>query len=149
LPTDRKVLRKIFEPKYQGGNWYRRTNRELYELFKEENVVKFIKLRKLRWPGHVMRLNDNDPSKKVMMSEPGGSRPRGRPKLRWEDHIAEDATRAGCRIWKRTAHSSQDWRKLLQEAKAHPGLLYRRRRKGRRKRRRRRRRRGRKNIGTP
>jgi hypothetical protein len=39
---ERKILRKIFGPKYQGGNWYQRTNRELYELFKEEDVVKFI-----------------------------------------------------------------------------------------------------------
>jgi hypothetical protein len=72
--------------------------------------------------GHVMRLNDNDPAEKVLMSQPGGSRPKGRPKLRWEDQMAEDAARAGCRNWKRTAHNREDWRKLLKEAKTHPGL---------------------------
>jgi hypothetical protein len=36
----RKILGKIFGSKYQGGKWCRRTNRELYELFKEEDVVK-------------------------------------------------------------------------------------------------------------
>ena len=118
---ERKVLRKIFRSKYQGGNWYRRTNRALYELFKEE-VVKFIKLSRLRWAGHIMRLNDNDPARKVLMCQPGGSRPRGRPKLRWKDHVAGDAARAGCRKWKRTAHKREDWRKLLKEAKVHPGL---------------------------
>jgi hypothetical protein len=44
----RCVLRKIFGPKYQGGNWYRRTRKELCELFTEEEVVKFIKLSRLR-----------------------------------------------------------------------------------------------------
>jgi hypothetical protein len=109
-------------PKYQGGNWHRRTNKKLCELFKEEEVVKFIKLSKLRWAGHVMRLNDNDPDRKVLMSQPGGSRSKGRPKLRWEDQVAEDAATAGCRNWKRTAHNHEDWRKLLKGAKAHPGL---------------------------
>jgi hypothetical protein len=55
------------------------------------------------------------------MSQPGGSRPKGRPKLRWKDQVAEDAPRAGCRNWKRTAHNREDWRKLLKEAKTHPG----------------------------
>jgi hypothetical protein len=32
-----------------------------------------------------MRVNDNDPARKVLTSQPGGSRPRGRPKLRWQD----------------------------------------------------------------
>jgi hypothetical protein len=43
-----KILRKIFGPKYQGGNWYRRTKRELYELLKEEDV-KFKKHRRPRF----------------------------------------------------------------------------------------------------
>ena len=41
-----------------------------------------------------MHLNDNDRARKVLTSQPGGSRPRGRPKLRWEDQLAEDAARA-------------------------------------------------------
>jgi hypothetical protein len=118
----RKILHKIFGPKYQGDNWCHSTNRKLYELFKEEDVVKFIKLSRLRWAGNVMRLNDNGPTKKVLMSQPGESRTRGRPKLRWEDLVTEDAARAGWRNWKRTAHIREDWQKLLKEAKAHPGL---------------------------
>ena len=56
------------------------------------------------------------------MFQPGGSRPRGKPKLRWEDQVEEDAARTGCRNWKRTAHIREEWQKLLKEAKAHPGL---------------------------
>jgi hypothetical protein len=69
-----------------------------------------------------MRVNDNDPAKKVLTSQPGGSRPRGRPKLRWQDQVAEDAARAGCRKWKTTTDNREDWRKFLKEAKAHSGL---------------------------
>jgi hypothetical protein len=80
------------------------------------------KLSRVIWAGHAMHLNDNDRARKVLTSQPGGRRPRGRPKLRWEDQVAEDAARAGCRNWKRTAHNREDWRKLLKEAKAHSGL---------------------------
>jgi hypothetical protein len=69
-----------------------------------------------------MHLNDNDPAKNVMMFQPGGSRLRGRLKLRWPDQVAEDTATAGCRNWKRTAHNREECRKLLKEAKAHPGL---------------------------
>jgi hypothetical protein len=63
------------------------------------------------------------------IAQPGRSRPKGRPKLRWEDQVAEDAATAGCRNWKTTAYNHEDWRKLLKEAKAHPGLLSHRRSK--------------------
>jgi hypothetical protein len=59
-----------------------------------------------------MRLKDNNPPIKVLTL----------PKLRWKDQVAEDAARAGCRKWKRTTHIREDWRKLLKEDKAHPGL---------------------------
>jgi hypothetical protein len=71
-------------------------------------VVKFIKLSRLRWEGHVMRLNDSDPTGKVLTSQSGGSRPRGSPKLRWQDQVAEDAATAGWRNWKRTAHIREE-----------------------------------------
>jgi hypothetical protein len=35
------------------------------EFFKDKDVVKFIKLSRLRWAGHVMRLSDNDPAKNI------------------------------------------------------------------------------------
>ena len=59
-----------------------------------------------------MQVNDSNPAKKVLTSRPGGSRPRGRPKLRWQDQVAEDAATAGCRNWKRTARNREEWRKL-------------------------------------
>jgi hypothetical protein len=37
-----------------------------------------------------MQISEDDPAKKVLMLEPGGRRPRGRPKLRWEEQIEEE-----------------------------------------------------------
>jgi hypothetical protein len=71
------------------GIWRIRTNQELYQLCGENDIVKFCKLNRLRWAGHVIRKDDGDLSRKVL-SEPGGKRPRGRPRLRWEDGVEEE-----------------------------------------------------------
>jgi hypothetical protein len=43
LIFERKIFRRIYGPKYEDGKWKSRTNRELEELSKGENVVKWIK----------------------------------------------------------------------------------------------------------
>ena len=43
LIFERKIFRRIYGPKYEDGEWKSRTNRELEELSKGENVVKYIK----------------------------------------------------------------------------------------------------------
>ena len=58
-----------------------------YQLCGENEIVKFCKLSRLRWAGHVIWQDDDDLSRRVLLSEPGGKRPRGRPRLRWEDAV--------------------------------------------------------------
>ena len=43
LIFERKIFRRIYGPKYENGNWKSRTNRELEETSKGENIVKWIK----------------------------------------------------------------------------------------------------------
>ena len=100
-------------------SWRIRTNQELYQLCGEDDTVKFCKLSRLRWEGHVTRQDDDDLSRRVLLSEPGGKRPRRRPRLRWEDGVEEDVAR--CRNWKIVALNREGWKKLLKEAEAHPG----------------------------
>ena len=96
---ERKILLRIYGPVMDRGSWRIRNNQELYQL-SGENDVKFCKLSRLRWAGHVIRQDDDDLSRRVLLSEPGGKRPRGRPRLRWEDGVEEDVARRGCRNWK-------------------------------------------------
>jgi len=119
---ERKILRKIYGPVTEGGRWRIRTNQELHQLCGENDIVKFCKLSRLRWAGHVIRQDDDDLSRRVLLSEPGGKRPRGRPRLRWEDGVKEDATKLWCRNWTVVALNREGWRKLWKEAEAYPGL---------------------------
>jgi len=94
-----RILRRIYGPVTDGGRWRIRTNQELYQLCGENDIVTFYKLSILRCAGNVIRQDDDDLSRRVLLSEPGGKGPRGRPRLRWEDGVKEDAAKLGCRNW--------------------------------------------------
>ena len=46
---ERKIFRRIYGPKYEDGEWKIRTNRELEELNKGENIVKWVKGQRISW----------------------------------------------------------------------------------------------------
>jgi hypothetical protein len=52
----RKILKRIFGVVKEVGQWRMRYNKELYELYKDVDLVTFIKLKRLQWAGHVQRL---------------------------------------------------------------------------------------------
>jgi hypothetical protein len=51
----RKVPRTIFGPVLENGYRRKNKNSEIYKLYDEHDVVKFIKFGRLMWAGHVMR----------------------------------------------------------------------------------------------
>ena len=120
---ERKVLWKILGPILENGCWRRCKNCEIYKLHDELVVMKFNKLHRLRWAGHVMRMEESDPAKKVLHTEPGenGYRKRGKPKLRWCNEL-EDVTGVGCRNWTINGQSRAERRRIIEEAKFHLGM---------------------------
>ena len=59
LIFERKIFRRIFGPKYEKGEWKSRTNRELEEMSKGENTVKWIKWQRISWLGHLERMEED------------------------------------------------------------------------------------------
>ena len=51
-------------------------------MFSAPNIVRVIKSRRLRWPGHVARMEDGRSAFKILTDEPTGKRPLGRPRRR-------------------------------------------------------------------
>jgi hypothetical protein len=49
---ERRILRCIFGALLDNGEWRRRCNKELHQLFEEPDIVKCIKMNKLRCCGH-------------------------------------------------------------------------------------------------
>ena len=48
LIFERKIFRRIYGPKYENGEWKSRTNRELKEMSRGENIVKWIKGQRIK-----------------------------------------------------------------------------------------------------
>ena len=82
LIFERKVFRRIYGPKYENWEWKSRTNRELEEMSKRENTVKWINWQRVRWLGHLQRMEEYRMTKKIFTQELEGTRRRGRPRKR-------------------------------------------------------------------
>jgi hypothetical protein len=65
----RKIFIRICGPKYEDGEWKSRTNRELEELSKGENTVKWIKGQRISWLGHLQRMEEDRMPKKIFTQE--------------------------------------------------------------------------------
>ena len=112
-----RVLRRIFGPKRDGvtGEWRKLHNEELNDLYSSPDIVRVIKSRRMRWAGHVARMEEGRGVHKVLVRKPDGKRPLGRPRRRWEDNIKLDLQEVGrgCGDWMGLAQDMDRWRALV------------------------------------
>jgi hypothetical protein len=73
-PSKGKFLRKIYDPICDNGRRRIRYNNELYQLFGEPDIIKETEARRLRWLGHLFRINENHPCRKLTFTTLHGSR---------------------------------------------------------------------------
>ena len=111
------LLRRIFGPRRDEvtGEWRRLHNEELNGLYSSPNMVRVIKSRRMRWAGHVARMGEERGAYKVLVGNPEGKRPLGRPRRKWVDNIRMDLQEVGCGYgdWIGLAQDSDGWRKLV------------------------------------
>jgi hypothetical protein len=90
---------------------------------KEPNIVEDIKIRRLEWARHIIRMEEERIPKKVLNGNFHTTRLVGRPRTRWADVVHTDALQLlGTRGWRRRATNRDEWRRLVMEAKARKGL---------------------------
>jgi len=115
---ERKIMRKIFGPtRSDDGYWRIKTNQEINDILKGQNIIGFIKKQRLNWLGHVERMTEDNNVKKIKRWKPMSKRPIGRPKLRWEDDVLEDIKSMNVRNWKNVAQDRERWKKLVEQAR--------------------------------
>jgi hypothetical protein len=100
LVFKRKIFRRMYGPKYENLEWKSRTNQELEEMSKGENIVKWIKGQRIRWLGHLERMEEDRMPKKIVAQELEGTRQRGRPRKRWKEEVGRDLQVLGVRRWR-------------------------------------------------
>jgi hypothetical protein len=87
--SENRVLRKIFGPKKDNvtREWRKLHNEELIDMYSSPNSFRVIKLRTIRWVGHVANMGEMRGVYSVLVGKPEGMRPFGRPRRTWEDNI--------------------------------------------------------------
>ena len=76
--------------------------------------MRVIKSRRMRWTGHVARMEEGRGVHKVLVGKPERKRPLGRPRRRWEDNIKMDLeVGRGCGDWMELTQDRDSWRALV------------------------------------
>jgi hypothetical protein len=116
---ERKVYRRILGPVYDNEKENLRilTNKDIYASVKKPTVIETIRLKRLRWFGHVQRMEENRISKRVLYMNFETTRLRGRPRNRWQDEVREDGRIVGGEGWQEKVHNREEWKKLLRTSR--------------------------------
>jgi hypothetical protein len=94
---ENRALRRIFELGRDEvtGQWRKLHNGELHNLYSSPDIIRQIKLGRMKWAGHVARLGEGRNMYRVLVGKPEGKRLLGRPRRRWEDGIKMDLREIG------------------------------------------------------
>ena len=76
-----------------------------------ESILEVVKRNGLRWMGHVLRREDNNPIKMAWQLDEDVVRGRGRPKMTWKDNIKKEARKCGLK--EEDAKDRARWRARL------------------------------------
>ena len=84
-------------------------------MYRSPNIVGTIKSRRLRWAGHVARMEEGRSVFKILIAKPTGKWPFGRPRRTWEDNIRMVLEEIGINAgnWVDSAQDRGYWRALV------------------------------------
>jgi len=63
---------------------------QIDKLIEDTDIVRFIKAQRIKCLGHIRRMDQTRPTRKLLEWKPMGTRPVGRPRQRWQEDVMED-----------------------------------------------------------
>jgi hypothetical protein len=113
---ENRVLRRIFGPRRNEvtGEWRKLHNEELRELYSSPSIIRIIKSRRMRWVGHVVRMEEKRKAYRLLVRKPEGKRLSGRLNRRWVENIRKILLELGWGDvdWIGLAQDRDRWRAL-------------------------------------
>jgi len=88
-------------------NWRILTNKEMYARVEKPTTIETMRSNRLHWFGHVQRMEENGIPRRVLYMNLG-TRPRGRPRNRWQDGVREDGRIVGGEGWQEKVHNRDE-----------------------------------------
>jgi hypothetical protein len=116
------MLRKIFGPLIIDSVRRIRNNMEIDNFIEITDIVRFIKAQRIKWLGHIQRMDQARPTSKLLDWKPTGTRPVEKKKKKWQEDVMEDPKKRKFKIWKEVAKDRRTWRDLAEKTKPHKGL---------------------------
>jgi hypothetical protein len=98
-----------------------KTDQEINDILKGQNIIGFIKKQRFNWLGHIERMAEDNILQKVKRWKPLSKRPIGRPKIRWEDDVLEDIKSINISNWKKVTQKEIVGRKWLSKPEPYIG----------------------------
>jgi hypothetical protein len=89
----REILGITCGPIQEKGKWRRRWNSEICSLYKDLNMVDDVKIRRLGWAGHVIRLEEGRIGKNVPNEKIYKERSVGKPRTKWVEVVQRECIR--------------------------------------------------------
>jgi hypothetical protein len=105
-----------------SGEWRLKTNEELEKAINNENIVRYIKYKRLSWLGHVERMTNERVTKTIYKWKPYATKLKGRPRVRWEDDVRNDLRKTGVSNWKQRTQERKQWKEIIEQDKTHKEL---------------------------
>lgn len=118
--TEMKILRAIIGKTKRDRIRNERVRREVGVI----PLLRRIDVTKIRWWGHLERMQEDRLAKRRWEWTPDGRRPRGRPRKRWKESVQDSLTRCGLpameelhgrRLWE----DRTEWRRMLSPLTGH------------------------------
>ena len=79
-------------------------------MLKKPTIIETIRLNRLRWFGHVLRMEQNAIPKRVLYMNFGKTWLRCRPRNRWQDEVREDGRIVGGEGWQKKVYNRDEGR---------------------------------------
>jgi hypothetical protein len=97
------------------GGWNKLQNKELANLYSSPSIIRMIRLRRLKWAGHVALKGKKRNACTILVGKTEGKKPLGRPRCGWEDNIKTNLREIGWgdMDWIHLAHDRHQWRAIV------------------------------------